>query len=290
MAFSTKKRLERWLRQQFFQGESPASLFIRHARAGSNKGTLVQEFKVESKVDTDSISTLADSLLECLDADAAGLGGLQRYVVESYCPADDGGERELKFKGRFACRIAGHDEEHDEDGGDQFDTEGPNNTGLMAQQMRHNEVLAKQLTQSSGAMLNTMARIIDRLSEQNETLMSQRFKALDTIEEALTKKHEREMEMMQLHASETRKEQMTEQVMLLAPSLVNSIAKKRLLPEKVNPEDEQMRKLAESLTPDQFQTIIKVLNPAQQIALVTWLKSKQGEDSQEQNNAPSNGT
>jgi hypothetical protein len=277
MAFTKEKRLERWIRQIAFgvHEDRLEALVIRHAKAGSNKGGVVFTRKIQpdNPITVDNMAAWVDDLLEIIDSDASGLGGLQRYAIEAMregCSTPDS---------RYVCRVEGHDK--DVDDGDEFDTESPSIEGITSQQMRHTEVLARQLSMTSGSALQAMSRIIDRQATHIEAMMEQRIRSIEVVEEAMTRKHERDMELLESSSKEQRKDQAVEQLLLLAPAVVNRLGGKKLVPEAATPREMMLKGFIDSLEQSQFEGIASKLTPAQQITLVQLLQEFKADEKED---------
>lgn len=281
MAFTNEKRLERWLRQQFCGDyeENLDRFVVRHSPSGT-KGNIVIEKKIVDRVTVDDIGGIVTELLDVIESDANGMGGLQRYVIEAMREG-----REAP-SGRFSCRISGHDESVDDDS-DVVDTEAPTKNGLVAQQMRHNEALVKTLAQTLGTTSGIMQRTIAQQAEHIERLQEQRFKSFEILESALSEHHRRDMEMLQMSSTEERKDKAVEKALMLLPAVVNRIGGKKLLPEHSSPRDIMLKDLISSLEGDQFERIAGALKPEQQIAFIELLKAFKSDE--EVTDSPKNG-
>ncbi len=188
-------------------------------------------------------------------ADSFGQG-THRFVLRT--------EQYLGGKAKHAFRIQSEDSEESEAGG----SDAPNMTGLLAQVLRHNEVLLRTHLQGSTAMVATLARRLGDNEEYVAKLLSERNRQFDELEEARSKQTDRDLELMKLTNSESRKEAGFQKLLQLAPAVVNRLAGKSLIPEKQTPLELMISDLAKSLSPDQVQTIASVLNPQQQITLM----------------------
>lgn len=274
---SQRQRLDRWIRQQAFGDYGSLTRFtIKHSAQGA-KGSPVGELKVE-KVTADDVREIADNLDNMVADDASGMGGMQRYVIESW---HDDGET---ASARIALRIQGYDP--DIDNMDSDDAEPPTKGGILGQQMRHNEIIMKTLVAGMGGAIQSLQRSAARNAELVETLMSQRLEDFKVVEEALSHKHEREMELMEKNADIERKDKLVEKGLTLLPAVVNRISGKQLIAAP-SPRDEMLRSLVETLTPDQLQGIAGQLNPEQQIVLLEMLQAYQQDEQRKSGNGHS---
>lgn len=262
------KKLDRWLRKQAFgdYDDALSRLVIKHSPQGA-KGSVVGQKDVE-QVSTEDLQELTAEILQMIGDDASGMGGVQRYIVESYH-----GERESP-SARFSMRLEGIDESID----DGNDAEPPTKGGLVTQQMRHNEVLMKTFANTVGSAVQTLQRTITRQAEHIEVLLDQRFKSIEIVEEAMSRKHERDIEFIREGASQERKDKLVDKGAMLIPVIANKLAGYKLLPGGESPRDSMLREFVNSLNPEQFQSIQQSLAPEQLIVLVNLLQSYKAEE------------
>jgi hypothetical protein len=266
MSGGNRQRLDRWIRRQAFGDSGRLTGFvIKHSGQGT-KGSLVGEHKVEG-LTTDDISECVDSLLNLIADDAAGMGGIQRYLIESR--HDESGDASA----RFSLRIEGYDP--DLDNLDSDDAEPPTKQGALAQQMRHNEVIMKSLVAGMGGAVQSLQRSCSRQAEMIETLMEQRFKDFATVEEALSRKHERELEMLEKSSDMDRKDRLIEKGLTLLPAVVNRLTGQKMVEDAASPREEMLRSLVETLTQEQLNQVARCLRPDQQIVLLEMIKAFQ---------------
>lgn len=285
MAYTHEKRLERFLRQQLWgeHDEKLVALLIKHAPQG-HRGTVVFERKMADPVEGDEgLFRLRDEIFGYIEDDAAGLGGVQRYIVEAM---REGLE---KPSGRFACNV----QADLVDGEEGFDSEPPTSQGLIAQQMRHNEVLMKTFAQSVGMTVGTMQRMLAQTAEHNERLINQRFQSIDTLESAMSQQHARDMELLEKTSSIERRDAAFQKLMTLAPSIVDKASKKllgtSLIPDAKSPTEVMVGDLVKSIDREQLANLARVLRQDQQILLVSLLQAVKAEEEKENVSQPKNG-
>lgn len=104
----------------------------------------------------------ADSIAEMIYSraaeDASGLDRIGRYVVTAYRPGRDA------YVARHFFRIANEDQDS------VFESEGPNQSGLVSQAHRFAEAFGRMALGNVEAILRHMGRQMDRVVEQNENL------------------------------------------------------------------------------------------------------------------------
>jgi hypothetical protein len=172
-------------------------------------------------------------------------------------------------------RVEGIDENLDEGSGD---AEPPTKHGVAQQQMRHNEVLMKTFANTVGSAVQTMQRTISRQADQIENLLSDRLAGIQVIEEAMSRKHEREMELIREGSSQERKDKLAEKAMMLLPVITNKLTGQKLLGGGESPREQMLKDFVSSLEPGQFQHIQQGLGPEQLIVLVNLLQSFRAEE------------
>lgn len=261
----TKQKLERFIRRALFNDNRDPleKLKLSHCPQGG-KPTPVWN-KAFDDAGPDDIDPAVQELLQVVTDDASGMGGVQRYILI----ATVGGETHS----RLSFRMQGYDETFDD-----VNSEGPNSTGLIAQQMRHNEALAKSSHMAMGGTLQIMHRLLDRTMKHNERLLEQRMEAFEAIEEARSEKHEREMEMMEAISKQEMKTGIMEKVSLMLPTVVNKMSGKALLPETTTPKDEMLKAIVHSLRPEQVSKLQEVLDMEQLLPLLELIKTYQEEE------------
>lgn len=262
----TKAKIERFIRRAIFNdNQAPLEkLSLSHCPQGG-KPVPVWSKPFEDGADAEHIDPVLQELMQVVTDDASGMGGVQRYILV----AKVGGETH----GRLSFRMQGYDETIDD-----INSEGPNSTGLIAQQMRHNEALAKSSHMAMGGVLQYMTRLLDKTMKHNEKLMEQRLEDFATVEEAMSRKHERDMEMMEAVSKQELKSGIIEKVGLMLPTVVNRISGQNVLPATTSPKDEMLKSIIHSLRPDQLEKLQQVLDVEQLLPLLELMKTYQAEE------------
>lgn len=273
MALTHEKRLERFIRQQAFGShDSPLEQFLFYHAPAGGKGKQIWDRRIESPITEAEIDPMISEFMEILESDAKGMGGMQRYQIEARREGTNASS------GRFVAKIYGEADEEDIDA-DPLDHEGPTSRGLVAQSMRHTEAMTKTLMGSLGVVMGTLQRTLAQQTEVNERLINQRFESLEIIEEAMTKRHERELEAMVVTAEQDRKDKFGEMIRGLAPVAVNKLAGggRKLLPEKTTPREEMINHILDTLDPDQAAKLQSILRPEQLIIMFELFAARQAE-------------
>jgi hypothetical protein len=195
---------------------------------------------------------------------AEGIGDTQAFVACAYFEADAD-----KVIARHAFRI--HVEGEDASG--IVDTEPGNLSGMVKQQMRHNEAVMRIMTQSYGAVLGSQNRHIERMSSMLEKLWEDKLSNIEATEELISAHHQRAMEMRQVETTAKIKEDAASSIMTLLPAIANKIIGKKILPETTDVTLQQVVKLAEGLSEEEFTGMLAALPPAKKIALIELMKT-----------------
>jgi hypothetical protein len=184
----TRYRIARWLRA-LFEGpratpSRPEKLVLRHVTLNERQVD-IGLFPVSPAANDNGqdLGDLAMRIEETAHDDAEGLGGLQRYVIHAI--AED---RPLS---RLPFRISGGGEVATSGIDEPLDSEPASGRGLLAQGMRHLEVMTRLHAEAVGQLVVTQQRTIARLAEVNESGEERRIKAVETAEAMISEKQER---------------------------------------------------------------------------------------------------
>ena len=264
-------KIQNWLRNQTFveTSDGPAIRYtLCHMTEESKLG--LQVVSVDARGEdpgNEWIEDTASFLEQAAISDAEGIGGVQTYVVLCYREKSPD-----KVSARCVVRANGGDAT-DEYG--HINSEPPTEKGLVRQQMRHNEALAKVLMSSTSSVLRHCETTINKLSHQNEILLNQRLETFTLIEDLQSQRHERELKALE---SENRKKLLSDgfdTVKQLAPAILSRVKGGSEL------QIEALKQFLNSLDETQQSSIFNSLTQTQQIALGELLQSftKKGETS-----------
>jgi hypothetical protein len=205
------------------------------------------------------IEELATSILRITEDHADSFGsGQHRFELRT--EQHHGGRQKLGFR-----ILAGAGD------GDSAATgeDAPTAMGMVAQQMRHNELHMRMSAQMYSTTLGTMQRQIAELSEDNARLRRERNEHYVELEEARSRRDERELAGMRQMASENRKDLAFGKLLQLAPVVAGRLLGKGSEPsEAPSPLTILIGELAASLTPEQIAHIGSALSQNQQILFV----------------------
>lgn len=259
---SQEQALERWLRTQLFRqgndGPGLEKFVLRTATQG--RGAVVEEFLVHGAPLTDEVPVMCQQVLMAAQRDADAQGSkLVSYALH----AVQAGERGNRGGVMFRFRVRG-DGEEDEGLGD----EQPNERGLVAQVMRHNEALMRMATMGAQSTINNLTEQLKNANAEIIKLHAQRQEAFEAVESSKSLQHEREIHLLTVGNQEERKnaafQKLASKVEVLLPIMFNKIAGKKVLTEE---ESSMLTPFIESLTEEQIRRVSQQLSPEQQVAL-----------------------
>jgi hypothetical protein len=283
---AAEKKFLTWLHYQIFSKRDEGAckkIVVRHsAGKGSEDVGYLNMPKPESIREEDSNETillLANQLWEMAENDAAGIVGptLQTYTFQAWFEGEP-----TKHLSRITARFG---TEADEDGsGDGSVSEAPNGTGLVSQAMRHAEAFARIGTQASIHQLSMQQRTIESQQRLIEKLTEEKLGALEMMEDLRSKKHERELEMMEKEASFKLKTEALERLTNYLPIVAKKLLGQKALPSGAtngNVEDKStpmVRQFLASLTPEQMVNAEKILDPSQVAMLADMMMEQQDDE------------
>lgn len=263
-------RLETWLRQQVTISNprgDVARIEVRHLPMGSKSGNEVATFDVPKVVDDGWFESVAQSMFLSAETDSDNMPGkTQRYMIAIYRGKGD------KIDARHVLPPFVREDDDDNVG----DSEPPTTKGILGQLMRHVESSNRMIATMTGTIVTAQQRTINRLSEQNEKLQSDRVSMFETMEELASAKQDREIERMKAEG----KQKAIAEVIPTAKLLLGTIAHKMTGgggSDGPNATQVQLAAILSSLTDEQREKLLGILKPEQMIALGELMPSEQGE-------------
>ena len=246
-------RLRKWL-VRTIETESIDRFVIRHDTGAEVATIRADEGGAFERKDR-QIDEIASEVSERVFEDAIGLGGLQRYVISAYS-----GERAVT---RLPVRENAEASRGGPAPGDPIDSEPPTEKGLLSQTMRHLEISERT---HATAIANIFAMQTRMLREKDDRITHLEERHWDTVvaaEQLVSDHHRRQLED---RAADQKAEAMREVLgtfLQLAPTAVNKLAGRALLPEKTSPALVGLRALVGTLKPEQLEALKFVMTPAQ---------------------------
>lgn len=268
MSNEAERKVATWLKSELCKDKPPAKIVLRSAGVG-NKGTEVDSWSVEVRIELEEIPALANTIVSRAQEDADGNGPtITRYVVLAY----DKGQSKDKARSRFAMRLRGEaDLDLDDDSGEEPATM----KGLLSQLMRHNEAMARTLVAVSSSSSMSMVRRLESSDKQVDSLIAERMAYFEEREKSRSEEHARDQEAFLVGKEQERKDAMFQKLMGLVPIVVNRIAGQKALPSGDDPMMSMLEALVGTMDASQFQAIAGNLKPEQQLTFFEILRTFQ---------------
>lgn len=255
-------------------------LIVCHVIKGNKLGDEIRAVSVPDEPSEEWRSSTATKIAEQAAAEAVALSsGVQRYVVQALFEGDD------KPHGRTIITAQGTDEDDDK-----LDSEGPDGEGLVTQAMAQTRFFAQLASHSSMRQVQALQTSVDRLTKENEELRADRLKSLKVVEEIMSARHERELEVMRETGKQRLLDQTADKLGLLIPVAVNHIAGRKILPENA-PERMLVQAFAQRLTPEKLQRLATsgAFDEAELVAFLNIIQSLAGPPAPDKPPTPANG-
>jgi hypothetical protein len=263
-----------------------ARLIVAHVIKGNKLGDEIRTINLpEAQPSADWISQIAGRLVERATQEALALAnGIQRYAIQAFFRVE--GVIEDRPRSRYVFVCQGSDVELDQVG-----TEGPDETGQIAQLQRHTEAAVKLALGHSIQTRRADQEEIARLRQENMELRQQQVADFKVMQEVYGMRREQLAEDRRESVKTKILEDGADKLALLLPIAINHLAGKKVFPENVA---SQMltKAFCESLTPDDLQKLGAVLAPEKVAALVNLalsISKAKPEDPKPAAPAPSNG-
>jgi hypothetical protein len=241
---------------------------LKHSTRGRDD-TAVETFDITEALTVNELDNLASIIVARAQLDADGIGpSVQRYTLTSYIENSEEPSGRINFRLRGASDV-------DIDG-DSFEVTEDNATskGLMTQLMRHIEQNNRTMSMTMGAVLTSMARRMESADRTVEKLLSERLQSFEILEEALGRKHEREMESERERAKDQRIAFGMQKVSMLIPVILDKVSGGKSA-KSDDPMVMMLGELIESMNTTQLEAIRRSLSAEQQIVFITMLKKFQ---------------
>ena len=274
MSDRNTKRLVNWLIRMAGDGDGRVSL--GHLSA-SGQGVPLGQWAIRHSDADPALAQLADSILDAAASDTDGQpsGTPQQYVVLAY--HEDAPDKPVS---RLPFRLAASEQFAPE--GSALTTEPPTERGLVAQTLRHNELLLRTSFGALGSAASQLERHNLMLGEQVTRLTAQVFQMQEERQRLLDRETERLLEIEQFEADRDQRARVTNAVLSAGQGFVATLAsggKPLALPASTPGEATaaatpvpagavsalgQIRDLLDSMSPEQTQQLMGVLTPTQQ--------------------------
>lgn len=283
MSDDLRHSFHRWFRAQVYRDhEQPRLRFVlRNAAHGTRSGE-IDEYEIQTggELDPDHVASVADEILTSAQQDADGAGqSLQSYIVMAVEAGKKTGPRT-----RFKLRGDGDEDESGE--------ERPDQAGITMQLMRHNEALMRMATMGAQGTINALSRQLEIATTQVAKLNEQRQEAFETLEDAKSRNHERQMALLESGQEQERKNaafQLAAQKFAQIMPMIMAKLTGAPVPQSTEPTPspsptagspqivELLKSFFDQLSPEQLTSIASLLTPAQQAPLLAILQSVQAQ-------------
>lgn len=268
------RNLQTWLRECLFSIVDGDDGTLRFARIvcrqlvrGNRRGEEVLTVEVPAKAGEDWCDTAALDIHGKLATEAATLGGLQKYALYAYHSGDN-----EAHTSRFVIRLQN---DEDDDGGDGLNSENPDKQGLVSQAMRHAEVYAKTMSGMVMSLMGSYQATISRQNSMIEKLLEEKMSGMETMQEMIEAKDERDVKMIQARAKAKGIEDLVGRLGVLLPAVANKVTGKPIFPVEDTSLMMMTRALITSIMadPERAEKILAMLPPEQGIALMNLYES-----------------
>ena len=236
-------------------------IVLRHVVQGNKVGNEVASWNCPIEMDEQWVQDTTNEVETSAHTDAGGLGGPQKYMLFAFFERS-----EAKPLARFPFLEHASDDVGGGEG-DDLDTESPNAKGLTAQLMRHNEALMRTTMMGITQIIGTLQRQVSKQSDTIEKLVQEKFDNLDTMEELLSNKQKRDLEFKEAETKQKLLTDAAEKTMALLPVVVSKLTGKAL-PGAPSMNEELLKTFLSSITPEQLESLTKVLRPEQAMVVV----------------------
>lgn len=159
---------------------------------------------------SDTLDKFVEDLIDAAERDAMDIGkGRIKYSIRV---------AGKNARCTFALKVPEREDEDVED----LD-ELPNKKGLIAQQMQHNEVFAKLVVSQTRDSVDVLREMLREVRAENLQLKRREAEAIKMLEELRSMQFARDLEVMKIHKSEQRKDQVAGILMQGAPILISKL-------------------------------------------------------------------
>lgn len=217
MATNNTVRVQNFIRKELTTSKPSgdvARFELRHVGAGSRYGKEVAgPWNVPEKVDiADFCETVTAEIVASAENDAEGSpdGVIQKFIVLPFRTKNP-----EKSAGRLQFYITPPDED------ESVDSEPATKSGSLAQQMRHNEALMRLLMTGMQGMMQSQARMVSSVTEENHKLRERQLEMYADLEAVLTQREERALKAEESKARVALMQEAGQKVMQLAPLALN---------------------------------------------------------------------
>lgn len=216
-ALAPHKRLEAFMRSQLFARKEPATKFTLHHIVNGKIGDPVFSVDVDKDTDGAFVSSSVASFVEAATADAAGLGGLQSYVIRALIGNKSLGRHTFRIEGELEA-VSG------------ANSETPDAAGMLTQLMRHNDGYAKIITMGNHTVVDMLAQTMRQVAqatidarEESRKNEAERLAMFQTMQSLLNEQSMRDIENRKAEAKIEAMHKIGGQLQTLLPVIVGKL-------------------------------------------------------------------
>lgn len=154
-------------------------------------------------------------------------------------------------QGRKPFRVNGQTDILESLGG----TEGPTNTGITQQAMRHTEVMVQQASKAMAMAFEAQQSMLSTLSSSNKQLQSEIRDASEILMKLMLERGSQQHEHRVKELTYERESQERRNLLQLAPSLINTITGREVFPQETT-DTALLNQIAEKLTPESITQLV----------------------------------
>jgi hypothetical protein len=213
-SFDKKERIEMQALQKTWVSRNTGASLVMLSHVGVHGDT--QEVARYGGSETQDANRLHEDIMRDATNFAAGLGGMQRFLAAAYGDGDEG--RVLLSSITFPIHAVSQQDDESS-----MLSEPPNTVGLVAQLMRHLEVMHRSHTAQNAALVEQLAMTVRELRRENDHLRSERTKTLEATESILTQKHLRDLATQKEASSSKFKQEMWNDLMPYVNAAISKI-------------------------------------------------------------------
>jgi hypothetical protein len=277
-----KADLNRWLRRMILVEERDegrcTKLVLRQVKNSRGGGEDVSSWKVPSAPEAEWFDEVIDEIAAEAHQDAGGVGGLVPYQVQAFYQREPD-----KALARFAFREFAQSDEDVE--GDEDAIEPAGMKGLLNQLMRHNEAIMRTSVLATGQTMGGLIKQISRQNELIESLVDEKFKNLQVIEEAMSNKEDREFKRLEAARKGEMIRDAFDKFQALLPIIVAKLAGGKgggPVTKESAQRDAMLKSFMASINEEQLGALTSALKPEQQVMVFEMYQSIQNEEQQAQ--------
>lgn len=271
----TKHKFSKWVewavKQSNGEGCFPRKIVLRRMQAdGGSVALTSRAFKKDPDTDqwdctpiseTDLAYNFLEPLFETVLEDANGWELPNKYCLELHL---EFGEPHISFP--LIVRGENHT--------NMQASEPANATGVLAQVMRQNEFLSRGM----GAMVTQLSDMLEKMAARQMQHDERRMQMFAALEEAETRRHDRDLERKKAEQEDARKERMLAMALPMIPVVANKLLGKPALQETHNPKVEAIRAAFREMSPEDINRLMAALPPEKFLVLASLFEEVMKDD------------